>query len=106
MNKELDKQYDARPLPVVALLDAGDIAGAKAYVTQLAAHAAAYDIHDLTAHMAMNQIRRELITRNLVEAMQPEWDSAEFKVNRVHNEQQHRIRSQFWGEKHKNPYQP
>ena len=105
MNKELDKQYDARPLPVVALLDAGDIAGAKAYVTQLAAHAAAYDIHDITAYMAMNQIRRELITRNLVEAMQPELDSAEFKVNRVHNEQQQRIRSQFWGEKHENPYQ-
>lgn len=106
MNKELDKQYDARPLPVVALLDAGDIAGAKAYVTQLAAHAAAYDIHDLTAHMAMNQIRRELITRNLIEVMQPEWDKADYRVTRVHNEQQHRIRSQFWGEKHKNPYQP
>lgn len=105
MNKELDKQYDARPLPVVALLDAGDIAGAKAYVTQLAAHAASYDIHDITAYMAMNQIRRELITRNLIEVMQPEWDSAEFKVNRVHTEQQHRIRSQFWGEKHENPYQ-
>lgn len=106
MNKELDAQYNVRPLPVVALLDAGDIAGVKAYFTELASLANRYEIHDLTAYMAMNQIRRELITRNLVEVMQPEWDSAEFKVNRVHNEQQHRIRSQFWGEKHKNPYQP
>ena len=105
MNKELDKQYDARPLPVVALLDAGDIAGAKAYVAELASLANRYDIHDLTAHMAINHIRRELIDRDMLEVMQPEWGMAERKVARVHNEQQHRIRSAFWGNKEENPYE-
>ena len=105
MNKELDKQYDARPLPVVALLDAGDIAGAKAYVTELASLANRYEIHDLTAHMAINHIRRELIDRDMIEVMQPEWGMAERKVARVHNEQQFRIRSGFWGNKEENPYE-
>jgi len=105
MNTELDDQYNVRPLPVIAMLDAGDIEAAKAYVSELASLANRYKIHDLTAYMAMNQIRRELISRDLIEAMQPEWDSAELKVNRVHNEQQYRIRSQFWGEKQDNPYQ-
>jgi hypothetical protein len=84
---------------VVALLDAGDIAGAKAYVTELASLANRYEIHDLTAHMAMNHIRRELIDRNMLEVMEPEWGMAERKVARVHNEQQFRIRSGFWGNK-------
>lgn len=105
MNKELDAQYDVRPLPVVALLDAGDIAAAKSYVTELASLANRYEIHDITAHMAMNYIRRELIDRDMINVMQPEWGQAERKVARVHNEQQFRIRSQFWGEKHENPYQ-
>ena len=104
MNKELDKQYDARPLPVVALLDAGDIAGAKAYVTELASLANRYEIHDLTAHMAINHIRRELIDRDMIEVMQPEWGKAELKVMAVHREQQQRIQGWFNGNKKPSPY--
>jgi hypothetical protein len=104
MNKELDAQYDVRPLPVVALLDAGDILNAKLYVSELATLANRYIINDITAYMAINHIRKELHDRNLIEAMQPEWGMAERKVNAVHREQQHRIQSAFWGEKHQNPY--
>lgn len=104
MNKELDAQYDVRPLPVVALLDAGDILSAKLYVSELATLANRYVINDITAYMAINHIRKELHDRNMLEAMQPEWGMAERKVNAVHREQQHRIQSAFWGEKHKNPY--
>ena len=104
MNKELDSQYDVRPLPVVALLDAGDVDGAKAYIKELASLANRYVINDITAFMAINHIRKELHDRNMLEAMQPEWGMAERKVNAVHREQQHRIQSAFWGEKHKNPY--
>lgn len=104
MNKELDAQYDVRPLPVVALLDAGDILNAKLYIAELASLANRYVINDITAYMAINHIRKELHDRNLIEAMQPEWGMAERKVNAVHREQQHRIQSAFWGEKHKNPY--
>ena len=105
MNKELDKQYDARPLPVVALLDARDIDGAKAYIKELASLANRYEIHDITAYMAINYIRRELIDRDMIDVMQPEWGHAERKINAVHNEQQFRIRSQFWGNKTENPYE-
>ena len=104
MNKELDAQYDVRPLPVVALLDAGDLDGAKAYIKELASLANRYIINDITAYMAINHIRRELHDRNMLEVMQPEWGMAERKVNAVHREQQHRIQSAFWGEKHQNPY--
>ena len=104
MNKELDKQYDARPLPVVALLDAGDIAGAKAYVTELASLANRYEIHDITAYMAINYIRRELIDRDMIEVMQPEWEKAERKVMAVHREQQQRIQGWFNGNKKPSPY--
>ena len=104
MNKELDAQYDVRPLPVVALLDAGDIAGAKSYVTELASLANRYEIHDITAFMAINHIRRELHDRNLIEAMQPEWGMAERKVNAVHREQQQRIQGWFNGNKKPSPY--
>ena len=104
MNKELDAQYDARPLPVVALLDAGDIDAAKAYVMKLAHHAEHYEITDLTAYMAINHIRRELHDRNLIEAMQPEWGMAERKVNAVHREQQQRIQGWFNGNKKPSPY--
>jgi len=37
--------------------------------------------------------------------VRPEWDAAQRKVDRVHREQQFRIRSQFWGNKIKNPYE-
>ena len=104
MNKELDKQYDARPLPVVALLDAGDIAGAKAYVTELASLANRYEIHDITAYMAINYIRRELIDRDMIEVMQPEWGKAERKVMAVHREQQQRIQGWLNGNKKPSPF--
>ena len=91
MNKELDAQYDVRPLPVVALLDAGDILNAKLYVSELATLANRYVINDITAYMAINHIRKELHDRNMLEAMQPEWGMTERKVNAVHREQQQRI---------------
>ena len=104
MNKELDKQYDARPLPVVALLDAGDILNAKLYIAELATLANRYVINDITAYMAINHIRKELHDRNLIEVMQPEWGMAERKVNAVHREQQQRIQGWFNGNKKPSPY--
>lgn len=104
MNKELDSQYDVRPLPVVALLDAGDILNAKLYVSELATLANRYIINDITAYMAINHIRKELHDRNLIEAMQPEWGMAERKVNAVHREQQQRIQGWFNGNKTPSPY--
>lgn len=104
MNKELDAQYDVRPLPVVALLDAGDVDGAKAYIKELASLANRYVINDITAFMAINHIRKELHDRNLIEAMQPEWGMAERKINAVHREQQQRIQGWFNGNKKPSPY--
>lgn len=104
INKELDAQYDARPQPAVALLDAGDIEAFKAYVTKMASHANKYEIHDLTAYMAINNIRRELIDRDMIEAVQPEWGMAERKVMAVHREQQQRIQGWFNGNKTPSPY--
>lgn len=104
MNKELDAQYDARPLPVVALLDAGDILNAKLYVSELATLANRYVINDITAYMAINHIRQELHDRNMLEVMQPEWGNAERKVNAVHREQQQRIQGWFNGNKKPSPY--
>lgn len=104
MNKELDSQYDVRPLPVVALLDAGDIDGAKAYIKELSSLANRYVINDITAYMAINHIRKELHDRNMLEAMQPEWGMAERKVNAVHREQQQRIQGWFNGNKKPSPY--
>jgi len=104
MNKELDAQYNVRPLPVVALLDAGDILNAKLYVSELATLANRYVINDITAYMAINHIRKELHDRNMLEAMQPEWGMAERKVNAVHREQQQRIQGWFNGNKKPSPY--
>ena len=104
MNKELDAQYDVRPLPVVALLDAGDILSAKLYVSELATLANRYVINDITAYMAINHIRKELHDRNMLEVMQPEWGMAERKVNAVHREQQQRIQGWFNGNKKPSPY--
>ena len=106
INQELDAYYSKRPIPDVhEMMDKRDIDGFKAFVATLASHANRYNIHDITAYMAINHIRRELIDRNMEDEVQPEWGMAERKVNAVHREQQHRIRSQFWGEKHNNPYQ-
>ena len=104
INQDLQDQYNAMPLPVVALLDAGDIDGAKAYVIQMAHYAEHYEITDLTAYMAMNQIRRELHERNLLEAMQPEWGKAEKIINRMHKQEQDRIQGWFNGRKIPSPY--
>ena len=104
INFELQAQYDARPLPVVALLDAGDIEAAKAYVMQMACHAEHYDINDITAYMAINYIRRELIDRNMLEVMEPEWTKAEKIVNKMHKQEQDRIQGWFNGRKIPSPY--
>ena len=105
-DKELEAKYNARPLvEVQQMLDNKDIAGFKAYIAELATNANRYRIHDITAILAMQRILFELRERNMVDDVQPEWDAAQRKVDRVHREQQFRIRSQFWGNKQQNPYE-
>ena len=104
INQELQDEYNAMSLPIEALLDAGDINAAKAYVMKMAYHAEHYEITDLTAYMAINHIRRELIDRNMLEAMQPEWGKAEKIVNLMHKQEQERIQGWFNGRKIPSPY--
>jgi len=106
LDKELEAKYNARPLvEVQQMLDAKDIAGFKAYIAELATHANRYRIHDLTAILAMQRINIEIRERDMYSEVEPEWAAANRKVKRVHDEQQFRIRSQFWGNKQDNPYE-
>lgn len=105
INQELDAYYSKRPIPDVhELMDKRDIDGFKAFVATLASHANRYNIHDITAFMAINHIRRELIDRNMEDEVQPEWGKAERKVMAVHREQQQRIQGWFNGNKKPSPY--
>ena len=105
IDQELDAYYSKRPIPDVhEMMDKRDIDGFKAFVATLASHANRYNIHDITAYMAINHIRRELIDRNMLEVMEPEWTKAEKIVNRMHKQEQDRIQGWFNGRKIPSPY--